>query len=93
MRPLLFDFPDDERAWTGDDQYMLGPDILVAPVTHAGARTRTVYLPEGATWLDPAAGVVHEGGSELSADAPLARIPVFLRAGTPVAAAFASPAT
>ena len=32
MRPLLFDFPDDEHAWTVDDQFLLGPDLLVAPV-------------------------------------------------------------
>lgn len=88
MRPLLFDFPGDERAWTVDDQHMLGPDILVAPVTHAGARTRTVYLPKGTAWLEPTSGTVHDGGHELEADAPLARIPVFLRAGTPVAVAF-----
>ena len=34
------------------DQYMFGPDVLVAPVTALGARERDVYLPEGASWLD-----------------------------------------
>ncbi|MEV1084596.1 TIM-barrel domain-containing protein [Streptomyces sp. NPDC050211] len=86
MRPLFFDFPDDERAWDVDDQFLLGPDVLVAPVYEAGARTRRVYLPSGARWLDPATGSVVEGGTTLDAEAPLERIPVFVREGAAVAA-------
>ncbi|WP_406350039.1 glycoside hydrolase family 31 protein [Streptomyces sp. NBC_01597] len=85
MRPLLFDFPDDEHAWTVDDQFLLGPDLLVAPVYEAGARTRRVYLPSGARWLDPATGRVTEGGTTLEADAPLERVPVFVREGADIA--------
>ena len=48
MRPLWFDFPDDTTAWTVEDQYLFGPSVLVAPVTSFGARSRDVYLPEGA---------------------------------------------
>ncbi|MER5182257.1 TIM-barrel domain-containing protein [Streptomyces sp. NPDC002896] len=86
MRPLFFDFPDDERAWDVDDQFLLGPDVLVAPVYEADARTRRVYLPSGARWLDPVTGSVVEGGTTLDADAPLERIPVFVREGAAVAA-------
>ncbi|MBA2950127.1 glycoside hydrolase family 31 protein [Streptomyces himalayensis] len=86
MRPLFFDFPDDERAWDVDDQFLLGPDVLVAPVYEAGARTRRVYLPSGARWLDPVTGRVVDGGTTLDADAPLERIPVFVREGAAVAA-------
>jgi alpha-D-xyloside xylohydrolase len=87
MRPLFFAFPEDEHAWDVDDQFLLGPDVLVAPVYEAGARTRRVYLPSGARWLDPATGSVTEGGTTLDVDAPLERIPVFVREGADVAAA------
>jgi len=88
MRPLFFDFPEDTHAWNVDDQFLLGPDILVAPVTEAGARSRTVYLPAGARWTDTATGELHEGGTTLDAPAPLDRIPVFVREGAAVADAF-----
>jgi alpha-D-xyloside xylohydrolase len=86
MRPLFFDSPEDERAWEVDDQFLLGPDVLVAPVYEAGARARRVYLPSGARWLDPVTGDVVEGGTTLDAQAPLERIPVFVRQGADVAA-------
>jgi alpha-D-xyloside xylohydrolase len=85
MRPLFFDFPEDERAWDVDDQFLLGPDVLVAPVYEPGARTRRVYLPSGARWYDPATGHVLEGGTAHDADAPLERIPVLVREGAAVA--------
>ena len=50
IRPLFYDFPQDGRTWDIEDQYMFGPDLLVAPVLHAGAKTREVYLPAGASW-------------------------------------------
>ena len=80
MRPLLFDFPGDLRTWSVEDQFMLGPDLLVAPVVQEGARSRTVYLPEKTTWRDLWSDEAHEGGVELEADAPLSRIPVYVRA-------------
>ncbi|MDQ0936384.1 glycoside hydrolase family 31 protein [Streptomyces turgidiscabies] len=86
MRPLFFDFPDDGHAWDIDDQFLLGPDVLVAPVYEAGVRTRRVYLPSGARWLDPATGSVVEGGTTLDVDAPLERLPVFVREGAAIAA-------
>jgi alpha-D-xyloside xylohydrolase len=54
-------------------------------VYRAGARTRQVYLPTGARWLDPVTGQVSEGGTTLDADTPLERIPVFVREGAAVA--------
>ncbi|GAA3486988.1 hypothetical protein [Streptomyces cremeus] len=53
----------------------------MAPVHEAGARSRRVHLPYGARWLDPFSGRVEEGGTTLDADAPLDRIPVFVREG------------
>ena len=82
MRPLFFDFPEDETSWTVEDQFMFGPDLLVAPVLHKGARSRAVYLPAGAAWTDAWTGERLEGGQQIEADAPLDRIPLYLRAGT-----------
>jgi alpha-D-xyloside xylohydrolase len=81
LRPLLLGFPADAACWTVDDQFLLGPDVLVAPVTEFGARERTVYLPAGPMWTDAWTGAVHRGGQRVRAAAPLDRIPVFLRDG------------
>jgi len=81
MRPLFFDFPDDGRAWSVDDAFLFGPDLLVAPVLEHGARERDVYLPAGASWTDAWTGDRCEGGRTLRADAPLERVPLYLRDG------------
>lgn len=81
MRGLFHDFPGDPRAWDVDDQFLLGPDVLVAPVLEAGARERDVWLPAGARWTDAATGEVHDGGRTVRAQAPLDVVPVFLRDG------------
>ena len=81
MRALFLEFPDEPEAWIIRDQYMFGPDVLVAPVTTYGAREREVYLPAGASWLDAWTGepVAEKGWTP--APAPLERIPVYLRRG------------
>lgn len=81
MRPLFFDFPKDREAYRVEDEYLFGPDLLVAPVAEEGIRTRSVYLPKGARWRDPYTDIVYEGGQWLEIDAPLERIPLFLRDG------------
>ncbi len=81
MRGLFHEFPRDARAWDVDDQFLLGPDVLVAPVLEQGARERDVYLPAGARWTDAATGRVHDGGTSVRAAAPLDVVPVFLRDG------------
>jgi alpha-D-xyloside xylohydrolase len=86
MRPLCYDFPEDKRAWQIEDAYMFGPDVLVAPVLHEGKRERPVYLPTGCRWCNHNNGEVVEGGRTLVVDAPLTRIPVFLREGSPLCA-------
>ena len=80
MRPLFVDFPDDTKAWEVEDQFMFGPDILVAPVYERGATSRDVYLPEGVCWREAWSGEESDGGQTLTADAPLERIPVYIRA-------------
>lgn len=78
MRPLFYDDPEDKTAWDIEDEYLLGPDILVAPVVYEGARERTVYLPRG-VWTEIDTGLSHEGGVWIDCPAGLERIPVFAR--------------
>jgi alpha-D-xyloside xylohydrolase len=79
MRPLFFDFAQDEACWAVEDAFLFGPDLLVAPVLHEGARSRRVYLPAGARWTDAWTDETFEGGQWITADAPLERIPLYLR--------------
>jgi len=81
MRALFLEFPDEAPAWEVADEFLFGPDILVAPVTQLGVRERDVYLPEGASWLDAWTGEPVEGHGWTKASAPLERIPVYLRRG------------
>lgn len=79
MRPLFYDFCGDKNVYDIGDEYMFGPDLLVAPVVEQGARKRMVYLPQGCRWKDAKTGMVYDGGTRIEADAPLDRIPLFLR--------------
>ena len=81
MRPLIFDFPQDDAAYDVSDEYLFGPDILVAPVIEYKARKRKVYLPMGASWTDPYSGKTWQGGETAEIEAPLDRIPLFLKNG------------
>ncbi|MEH6437142.1 glycoside hydrolase family 31 protein [Massilia sp. DD77] len=84
MRPLWFDYPGDTRASLVDDQYLVGGDLLVAPVVHEGRTSREVYFPKGSAWIDWWTGARHEGGRSAKIAAPLARLPLFIRAGASV---------
>jgi alpha-D-xyloside xylohydrolase len=79
MRPLFVDFPDDPTSWQVEDQYLFGPDVLVAPVYTEGTREREVWLPPGATWVNAWSGSEHAGGQWVDSPAPLDTIPVYLR--------------
>jgi alpha-D-xyloside xylohydrolase len=81
MRPLFLNFPADPACWDIQDQFLLGDDILVAPVVTEGAREREVYLPAGADWRDAWTGAPVAGGQWVTAAAPLELIPVYLREG------------
>ena len=78
MRPLFFDYPQDEKAWEIEDQYMFGPDILVAPILYEGMRKREVYLPEG-EWVQIHSKETFAGGQKISCKAALDEIPVFVK--------------
>ena len=80
MRPLALNYPDDPEALDRSSEYLWGDDILVAPVTRDGARHWPVYLPEGA-WYDFWTGEAFLGGRSVMVEAPLDRLPLFVRGG------------
>ena len=81
MRPLVMDWRNDVDAQNSGDEYLFGPSILVSPVTTRGATSRSVYLPK-AVWYDFWTGSKQEGGKRIEADAPLDKLPLFVRAGS-----------
>lgn len=81
LRPLVLEFPDEPHIETIDDQYLLGPDLLIAPVFQPGQRCRTLYLPKGSWWpLERTSGSL-SGPGYREVDAPLEHLPIFIRAG------------
>lgn len=94
MRPLLYDFPQDEKAAGISCQYMFGPALMICPVTRPmyygkdsemlaeTDRVMTVYLPAGSDWYDLYSEERYAGGQEIEIEACLERIPVFVRAGS-----------
>lgn len=81
MRPLFYDVPSDMKSWDIEDEYMFGPDVLVAPVLYAGETERKVYLPKGSRWKNYWTGEVVKGGSSVVVSTPIEQIPVFTRNG------------
>lgn len=81
IRTMFFEFPKDKACWALTDQYMFGSELLVAPVMEEGVRSRTVYLPEGVTWVNAYTGEELNGGQTVTVDAPLEIIPVFMKKG------------
>jgi alpha-glucosidase len=83
QRPLVFDHQDDPAVRDLDDQFLLGPDLLVAPVIAPGQTARQVYLPAG-HWHDWHTGEVLAGPAWMLAPTPMDRIPLYARAGAVV---------
>lgn len=81
MRPLFFDFPDDRNTYWNERDFLFGEAFLVAPVLWPGSRKRDVRLPAG-DWYDYWTGEKHAGPALVRADAPIDRIPLFVRAGS-----------
>ena len=79
MRALVLEYQDDPHARTAKDEYLFGPDMLVAPVIDEGTQ-RTVYLPPG-QWVNYWTGAETTGNQVIVAEAPVETIPVFVRAG------------
>lgn len=78
IRPVGLAYP--EAGVHPSDEYLLGADILVAPILQEGARQRDVFLPSG-NWVDFHSGQLHAGGSTITAAAPLDTMPLYVREG------------
>jgi alpha-D-xyloside xylohydrolase len=81
MRALVMDFPSDKTVLNMGHEYMFGSSILVAPVTEYKARMWQVYLPSSTGWYDFHTGKFYEGGQTINADAPLDKMPLFVKEG------------
>jgi alpha-glucosidase len=80
QRPLVFDYQYDPTVRDVDDEYLFGPDLLVAPVLNPGTTARQVYLPEG-TWYDWHTAALAGGKRFLHTPTPMERVPVYARGG------------
>jgi alpha-glucosidase len=80
QRPLVFDYQHDPAVRDIDDEYLFGPDLLVAPVVEPGATARQVYLPAG-TWYDWHSGDPVGGARFLLTETPMEHIPIYARGG------------
>jgi alpha-D-xyloside xylohydrolase len=93
FRHLAFDFRDDEAVYGVANQFMCGPSLMVCPVTEpmyygpdstpleGTAKAREVYLPDGTEWYDFWTGERYAGGRTILADAPIEKLPIYVRAG------------
>ncbi|KAJ3083849.1 hypothetical protein HK102_000853, partial [Quaeritorhiza haematococci] len=93
MRPMVFAFPEDKRTFSMDDQFMLGPALLIKPVTREDQNFVDVYLPPTSTWYNyktfeqvrPYGSTLSSDNSTVSIKTPLDTIPVLLRGGAIIA--------
>ena len=83
LRPLLFEFPDDEQSLVAADELMVGPSLLLAPIASAGATYRHVYLPRG-DWFHFWSGERIQGPTHVLAHAPLGQPAIYMRGGYPL---------
>jgi alpha-glucosidase len=83
LRPLLFEYPEDETTYTADDEFLLGDSLLVAPITRPGIEHRHVYLPRGC-WFHYWTGERFDGPAHILAHAPLGEPPLYVKANTAV---------
>ena len=81
IRHLMLEWPKDSNTYAADHEYLLGRQILVAPVVKEGTRTRDLYLP-GGFWVNYWTAQIIQGGRRVTVPAPLEQIPIFVRAGS-----------
>jgi len=84
MRPLWYQYPTDPEVLTNQDSFLIGSDLLVRPVVHAGGISARVYLPGSEPWYDVVSLETFGSGapSYITVSAPLDKIPVFQRGGS-----------
>jgi len=82
MRALWIDYPKDSMTFTMEEQFLVGPSILVRPVTAEGVTTAAVYLPGDQPWYELVSNKVHTPSQTIQVSAPLDFIPVFIKGGS-----------
>ncbi|MBR1872052.1 MAG: DUF5110 domain-containing protein [Bacteroidales bacterium] len=85
-RPLYYNWPEDEKAYTFKEEYMFGDDILATVVCNpvdevTGLAPRAMWFPEGSDWYDVSTGTTYKGGSEADLQYTINENPWFVRAG------------
>ncbi|WP_106496200.1 glycoside hydrolase family 31 protein [Lentibacillus sp. Marseille-P4043] len=83
MRPLLMEFPDDEKTYNMNDQFMIGDNVIVAPILVPSVTDRAVYLPAG-EWIEFSTGIVYEGAETHLIHAELDEMPIFVKKGSAI---------
>jgi len=81
FRPLVLNYQSDSNTVNLDDQFMIGEDLLVAPIVQPNQTSRMVYLPEG-VWYDFWTKRKQRGGTMIRVEAPLDVVPMFIRGGS-----------
>lgn len=77
MRPLFFDYSNDDETYKIDDQFLCGGELLIAPILKEKQTERKVYLPKGKKWINVWSGEEFNGGEYITVTAPIEQIPVF----------------
>lgn len=80
MRPLVLEYPNDENTFNLSDQFMIGSNVIVAPIITPDTYHRVVYLPEG-QWINYWTEEKLEGGKHHLVKAELEILPIFIKAG------------
>jgi alpha-glucosidase len=80
IQALVFNYPTDVNTYSIDDQYLFGENLLICPVTEKGAKSRTLYLPEG-NWIDYWSGEIFTGKQNIITKTPLEKLPIYVKAG------------
>ncbi len=81
MRPLFMEYPNDEKTFNLSDQFMIGDNVIVAPILQPNTDHRAVYLPEG-QWVNYWNDEVYQGEQHILVNAPLDTLPIFVKAGS-----------
>lgn len=89
MRPIFYDYPDDEQCYTLGEQYLFGDDILFAPITEQGQTKKEVYLPQG-RWVLTKDAQTYLGGRWYTIEAALNEFIAFVKEGAEVINCFHS---
>lgn len=80
QRPLVLQYQDDASTYDIFDQYLYGPDLLIAPIYEAEQTNRQVYLPKGETWIHIWSNEAYDGGQSITLQAPIGQPAVLIRA-------------